>query len=167
MTDFFRLAYNNRTRGQVKRFVFQSNLCVGCFACESACKGKHRLPSGVRWIRVEKVDGSSAEGKARLSFRLTVCQQCEEPLCISSCPTGAIYQRNDGLTLIEGEKCSGCRECLKACPWEAIAFGETSQTASKCNLCPDLTEPRCLTYCPTGALTIISFHGARRDLPGG
>jgi len=144
----------------VKRLVFHSNLCVGCFACESACKGEHQLPSGVRWIRVNKVEETSSEGKAQLTFQLKVCQQCKDPLCISSCPVGAIYQNNDGLIILEGEKCSGCQECLTACPWDAIAFDESREKASKCNLCRDLAEPRCSTYCPTGAISTISSNDA-------
>ncbi len=149
----------------MKRLAFHSNLCVGCFACESACKGGRQLSFGVKWIRVKRIQGSSSEGEPRLSFQVRVCQQCEAPPCMSSCPAGAIYQRGDGLVMLEGEKCNGCRKCLKACPWEAIAFDEIRQTASKCNLCADLTEPRCLTFCPTGALTTISPHDAGGDFP--
>jgi len=144
----------------VKRFEFHSNLCVGCFACEAACKGEYQLPPGVRWIRIHRIEGSSAAGEAQVSFRLAVCQQCEAPPCIPSCAAGAIYRRNDGLIILEEEKCTGCKECVNACPWEAIAFDESRQTASKCNLCADLAEPRCLAYCPTGALaTILSKDG--------
>jgi Fe-S-cluster-containing dehydrogenase component len=151
----------------VKRFVFHPTLCVGCFACESACKAKHQLPSGVKWIQVKRIEESSDKGEMRLSFQVKVCQQCKAPPCISSCPTGAIYQRNDGLIMLEGEKCNGCQECIQACPWEAIAFDEARQRASKCNLCADLAEPRCSTYCPTGALTTISPHDAGIAFPPG
>ena len=151
----------------MKRFEFHPTLCVGCFACESACKAKHQLPSGVKWIQVKRIEESSDKGEMRLSFQVKVCQQCKAPPCISSCPTGAIYQRNDGLIMLEGEKCNGCQECIQACPWEAIAFDEARQRASKCNLCADLAEPRCSTYCPTGALTTISPHDAGIAFPPG
>ena len=133
--------------------MFNPSLCVGCFACELACKGEHQQPSGVKWIQVKRAEGTSDEGKPQLSFKVGVCRQCEAPLCVSACPVGAIFKKKDGLIMLEGKRCNGCRECIKACPWEAIAFDPACQTASKCNLCANLSEPRCVAYCSTGALT--------------
>ncbi len=140
----------------MKRLSFHPHLCVGCFACESACKGEHRLPSGVRWLRVHRTEESAGGDKMDLPYKITVCRQCETAPCIVSCPSGAIDRRPDGPVVLQEEKCSGCRECLGACPWGAIAFDEGGRRASKCNLCSDLIEPRCLAYCPTGALAADS-----------
>lgn len=149
----------------MNRLIFHSDLCVGCFACELACKGEHHLPVGVKWIQVKRDERTSDEGKPRLSFQIRVCQQCEVPPCVSACPVGAIFRKKDGLIMLEEEKCNGCRECIKACPWKAIAFDCARQTASKCNLCANLAEPRCLTYCPTAAITTASPLDSGNDFP--
>ncbi|HBB17466.1 MAG TPA: hypothetical protein DCZ97_10910 [Syntrophus sp. (in: bacteria)] len=146
------MAKNNRTREPVNRLIFHSNLCVGCFACELACKAEHHLPVGVKWIRVKRDESLSGESKPRLSFQVSICQQCEAPPCVPACPVGAIFPRKDGLVILEKERCNGCGDCIKACPWGAIAFDPARQTASKCHLCAHLAEPRCSTYCPTAAL---------------
>ena len=137
----------------MNRFIFHPHLCVGCFACEVACKEEHQLPIGIKWIQVERID---REEKPQLTFQLKVCQHCESPPCVSACHVAAISQGQDGIVILDGEKCDGCRECLEACPWGAIAFESARQRASKCNLCVDRAKPRCVTYCPSGAL-IFAF----------
>ena len=149
----------------MNRLIFHPTLCVGCFACELACKGEHQLSSGIRWIQVERVERIVGEGKPQLSFQLRVCQHCESAPCVPACPVGAIFQKKGGFILLDGEKCNGCQECLKACPWRAIAFDSARQTASKCNLCVHQAKPRCVTYCPSGALTLALPFDSGLGLP--
>jgi Fe-S-cluster-containing dehydrogenase component len=149
----------------MNRLIFHPDLCVGCFACEVACKAEYHLPVGVKWIQVNRDEETGGDGKQRLSFQVNVCRQCEHPPCVSACSVGAIFQRKDGLIILEEEKCNGCRECIKDCPWKVIAFDSARQRASKCNLCTQLAELRCLKYCPTSALTTASSLDFENDLP--
>ncbi|MDH4265174.1 MAG: 4Fe-4S binding protein [Deltaproteobacteria bacterium] len=140
----------------MNRLVFEPKLCVGCFACEVACKGEYQLPPGIRWIQVEKGAEITNEGTPWIPLNLKVCQHCAFPPCVSVCPAGAIEQIKDGLILLNEEKCNGCQKCLEACPFGAIAFDPSRQMASKCNLCIHQASPRCVTYCPSGALTFAA-----------
>jgi ferredoxin len=80
---------------------------------------------------------------------------------------GAIYKRDDGLIIIDPEKCTGCKLCVDTCPYGAIYFNETLRLAQKCTGCAHLlddgwNEPRCVDVCPTGALKF----GEASDLKG-
>ena len=84
---------------------------------------------------------------------------CDEPPCIPPCPIeGAIYKRDDGLVIIDSEKCTGCRLCVDACPYEAIYFNDDLNLAQKCTGCAHLLDggewkvPRCADACPTEAI---------------
>jgi tetrathionate reductase subunit B len=84
---------------------------------------------------------------------------CDEPPCIPACPiTGAIYKRDDGLVIIDSVKCTGCRACVDACPYDAIYFNEDLNLAQKCTGCAHLLDggewkiPRCADACPTEAI---------------
>jgi len=86
-----------------------------------------------------------------------VCQHCDEAPCISKCTSNAIYKRDDGIVIIDPEKCTGCRTCVEACPSGAVYFNRDMNIAQKCTMCAHLLdkgwkEPRCVDACPTGAL---------------
>ena len=84
---------------------------------------------------------------------------CDEAPCIESCPIeGAIYKRDDGLVIIDTDMCTGCKDCVDACPYDSIYFNDDLNLAQKCTGCAHLldggewSEPRCVDSCPTGAL---------------
>lgn len=118
--------------------------CVGCHACEVACKQEHELPTGVDLIRItERIP----------RFKPTYCRHCFRPPCLEACPTGAI-RRDKGVVLLDQEKCIGCRACLEACPFEAMGFDAEKGLAAKCDLCltPRVAqgrEPACVSVCQT------------------
>ena len=98
----------------------------------------------------------------------TLCKHCDEAACITACPVeGAIYKRDDGLVIIDPEKCTGCTSCVSACPYDVIYFNENLNIAQKCTGCAHLldngewTEPRCVDVCPTGALKFLEETEAR------
>lgn len=136
--------------------VFRRNLCLGCQACEIACKQEHDIPVGPRWIRVFKVGPEKTNGRLRLSFRQVRCMHCGKPLCLEACPTNAIYKRVDGLVLIDDKLCIGCEICIEACPFEAPQFNPEKDIVEKCNFCVHRVDegltPACVLVCPTKAL---------------
>lgn len=126
------------------------NDCMGCHACEVACKMEHQLPVGPRLIRV--IEKSP-------DYIPKYCRHCAKAPCIDACPAEAISRNGNGLVLIDDSKCIGCRECVQACPFEAMQFNEDSDVAVKCDMCSDrLAEgrgPACVATCSTRCIT---FH---------
>lgn len=95
--------------------------CIGCNACTIACKQKHATLPGVFWTKVN-VSEEGTYPHAFKKFLPTQCNHCENPTCMHVCPTGATYKREDGLVLVDQDKCIGCRYCMAACPYEARSF---------------------------------------------
>ena len=139
----------------VKEYTLMVNTedCVGCNACEVACKQEHNLPVGPRWIRVYPNGPRNIEGKLQLRYIVTHCMHCSDPLCKDACPVDAITKRRDGLVLIDEELCIGCKDCIEACPLGAMQFDEEKGVAQKCDLCVDRLEsglpPACVAACPS------------------
>jgi anaerobic selenocysteine-containing dehydrogenase/Fe-S-cluster-containing dehydrogenase component len=138
--------------------------CFGCKSCEAACKQEHRLGPGeyrnkVVWL------GDTDEGA--LDFLTLTCQHCERPACLRACPVNPKAITKDPLTevveVIE-DRCTGCGECVIACPYSAMGYDPAGHHAVKCDLCPDRRaeglEPACASICPGHA---IQF-GERSDL---
>jgi tetrathionate reductase subunit B len=87
-----------------------------------------------------------------------ICQHCDEAPCITACKQSAIYKRDDGIVIIDPEKCTGARQCVDACPYGVIYFNSDLNISQKCTFCAhlldkDWKETRCVDACPTGALT--------------
>ena len=145
-------------------FYFNANLCTGCKACQVACKDKWDLDLGVTWRRVAEYSGGSWTANPDGTYNNTVfayytsvaCNHCENPLCRDVCPTAAITKREDGVVLIEQDKCIGCRYCEWACPYSAPQFDEKRGVMTKCNMCYDALAaggaPACVSACPSRAL---------------
>jgi len=150
--------------------------CVGCNSCTVACRAEHGTPPTIQYHRVEKYE----VGKypvARMKFLPMPCMHCEDPACLKVCPTGATHRREDGLVLIDDDKCMGCRYCIVACPYHSRQFlsrirnyypqnnatpYETLKqpefekgTAVKCDFCVERLEagklPACVDTCPAQA----------------
>jgi Fe-S-cluster-containing dehydrogenase component len=142
------------------KFVIKKNDCMGCHACEVACKMEHKLGVGPRLIRVIE---KSPE------FIPVYCHHCAKAPCIESCPEKAIYRNNKGLVLIDEEKCIGCRECLEACPFGAMQFSDDKECAVKCDLCVDRLDqglkPACVNTCPTDCIVFSPKKGRYWEMP--
>lgn len=132
--------------------VFDLERCIGCHACTVACKAENGIERG-SWIRVEMLDGQpldTARGKfpeVTMHYLPFTCMHCQEAPCLDSCPVEAIYQRDDGVVVLDAAKCNGCQACLTACPYGVILWDETSQLATKCHLCTHRTEQGLLPFC--------------------
>jgi tetrathionate reductase subunit B len=87
-----------------------------------------------------------------------LCQHCDNAPCINACKIkGALYRRPDGLVIIDPTRCTGCKNCVDACPYQAIYFNTNLNIAQKCTGCAHLLdtgwkEPRCADACPTEAI---------------
>lgn len=150
-----------------KAFVIDVGRCCGCYNCQLACKDEHvdndwtpyakpQPDTGQFWMKLEE-NICGTVPKVKMHYIPLLCQHCDNPSCIDACAEGAIVKREDGLVLIEPEKCNGCKACLSACPYEVIYFNEELNLAQKCTGCAHLLDagqkmPRCVEACPTDAI---------------
>ena len=135
---------------------FLKEKCVQCHGCEVACKSWRGLELGVRWRRVDNIWHGTYPNVTSSSASIG-CMHCADPACIAVCPEDAIKKRpEDGIVAVDQDACSGCQDCLKACPFDVPQFGMDG-TMQKCDLCLDAIDmnsetPPCVTTCPTHAL---------------
>ncbi len=153
--------------------VIDLKLCIACYACVVTCKAENATPPGVFWGQVqEREDGKYPS--ARRVFLPVLCNHCAEPLCVKACPTGATTQREDGIVVVDHDKCVGCRYCLIACPYQVRSYVDKIRgyfeqgltpyeetgykkhrkgVVEKCTFCVDRVdkglEPACVANCPT------------------
>jgi Fe-S-cluster-containing dehydrogenase component len=156
--------------------VIDLDTCVGCHACAVNCKewntGGHSAPLpdynpytaqayGVWFNRIHSFESEDGPSGRTVHFPKS-CLHCAEPACVSVCPTGASYKREeDGIVLVNPETCIGCKLCSWACPYGAREFDEDQGVMKKCTLCIDriyntnLPEnervPACVSTCPASA----------------
>jgi Fe-S-cluster-containing dehydrogenase component len=119
--------------------VLDQTRCIGCHACTTACKSENEVPLGVTRTYVKSVDVGSYPN-VRRAFQVTRCNQCENPPCVTACPTGAMYQRADGIVDFDKRICIGCKACMAACPYDAIFINPEDHSAEKCNFCAHRIE---------------------------
>lgn len=158
-----------------KKFVMVIDLsrCKNLRKCQEACNHAHELNPGQNWVKVYPMQ--DAEHTAPY-WEPTTCMHCDEPPCVKVCPVDATFKRQDGIVLIDSDRCIGCRFCMAACPYSTRVFNwsapeipaekakqpyscETSMpqkkgTVGKCDFCADMTRkgelPHCVTACPNG-----------------
>ncbi|HSB02105.1 MAG TPA: DmsC/YnfH family molybdoenzyme membrane anchor subunit [Anaerolineales bacterium] len=144
-------------------FTFDAAFCSGCKACQAACKDKNDLPLGVLWRRVVEVSGGTwqkngaAWNNSVFAYNVSIaCNHCLHPKCAGVCPTGAYLVREDGIVLLDTEKCMGCGYCAWACPYGAPQYNVNTGTMTKCNFCFDHLDqglpPVCVAACPLRVL---------------
>ncbi len=163
--------------------VIDLNVCVGCHACVTSCKQWNTSgtagplpdqrpydddPSGVFFNRVQTYEVGCFPDTETVHFPKS-CLHCEDPPCVPVCPTGASYKREDnGVVLVDYDKCIGCKYCSWACPYGAREFDENNKVMKKCTLCIDrITDmslpeeerkPACVMACPTSARIYGDVH---------
>jgi len=148
--------------------IYDKDLCLGCEACEIACKQEHNLPVGPRWIHVVPRGPEEVDGKLILTFKNIRCMHCGKPPCIDACPEGAISKRADGIVLIDPELCTGCKACIEACPFGAPQFNPENNLVEMCTLCVHRVEkglkPACVSACVGGALKFGDINELTEEL---
>ena len=133
-------------------FYYDAGRCIQCRTCELACKGTRGLESGVKWRRVVETWDGEYPDVTRTFFSLA-CMHCDKPACAAVCPTGAIIKRaEDGIVVVDRDKCNGCQDCLPACPYGVPQFGADG-VMQKCDFCIETgRKPACVISCPAEAL---------------
>lgn len=151
--------------------------CIGCQTCTIACKAENGTGPDIFWNIVKDQESGRYPLVTRVFLPLP-CMQCEDPSCVSVCPTGASYRRDDGIVLVDPEKCVGCGYCVEGCPYgrrylnkrrvgyygkeetpnEQIGYSQhETGVAEKCTFCSHLLEqgkePACVKACPVKART--------------
>jgi sulfite dehydrogenase (quinone) subunit SoeB len=163
--------------------VIDLDTCVGCQACVVACKQWNTSgtlgpltdyqpygaePSGVAFNRVRSYEIDVFPNNKTVNMPMS-CMHCETAECVTVCPTGASYKRaEDGIVLVDQDKCMGCNLCAWACPYGARELDSASGTMKKCTLCVDRIydellpeadrQPACVLTCPTHARHFGDFE---------
>jgi len=153
-----------------RAMLYDANKCVGCRACQSACKSWNKLReesvgyggiyenpgslSGTTWTLI-KARELGLNGTNRLFFRKYQCFHCTEASCEAVCPVAAISHNNEAV-VINQKLCIGCGYCVQACPFDVAHRDEETGTSRKCTLCVDRTSkglnPACVEACPAEAV---------------
>lgn len=131
--------------------VIDLDRCIGCESCTVACKQENNVRLGAFWTKVLKMGPYGKFPDLEMYFLSVLCQHCKEPQCIQVCPTGASYKREDGIVLIDKDKCIGCQYCLMACPYGVRSYNKQEGVVEKCTLCAHLVDigeaPACVKTC--------------------
>lgn len=168
--------------GKQYGFFTDTTLCIGCKACEVACKEWNVLPSSKAglsgqsydntrelsahtWRHVKFVENFGADEtrptemppfQSHWLMMSDVCKHCSNAPCLEACPTGAIFRTEFDTVVVQQDICNGCGYCVPACPFGVIALEEADGKAHKCTLCYDRLkgglEPACAKSCPTESI---------------
>ena len=149
--------------------------CIGCQSCVVACKSEHNTPTGILQTNVLEREMGKFPNVVRV-FLPVLCNHCDEPTCVEVCPSQATTKREDGVVMIDFDKCIGCGACVEHCPYHARVLVQDNRTlfpdgktvfekpvhqkipgnvALKCDFCffrlAKGKQPACVEVCPTGA----------------
>jgi formate dehydrogenase iron-sulfur subunit len=157
-------------------FFTDTSLCIGCKACEVACKEWNHVPDSMQDLTGMSYDNTVALGANdwrhvkfieqptriqdeegfRWLMSSDVCKHCDEAACLDVCPTGALFRTEFDTVVVQSDVCNGCGYCVPACPFGVIERREGDGRAWKCTLCYDRLlddkEPACAQACPTNSI---------------
>jgi formate dehydrogenase iron-sulfur subunit len=158
-------------------FFTDTSVCIGCKACEVACKEWNAIPedglklTGMSYDNTESLSASTwrhvafieqrkevadGEGDLRWLMSSDVCKHCTHAACLDVCPTGALFRTEFDTVVVQQDICNGCGYCVPACPYGVIEKRESDGRAFKCTLCYDRLgeglEPACAKACPTDSI---------------
>jgi formate dehydrogenase iron-sulfur subunit len=153
-------------------FFTDTTVCIGCKACEVACKEWNDVPddglnflatsydntgslSADTWRHVAFIEQPKADG-VRWLMSSDVCKHCTHAACLDVCPTGALFRTEFDTVVVQADVCNGCGYCVPACPFGVIDKREPDGRVWKCTLCYDRLksdlEPACAKACPTDSI---------------
>lgn len=162
-----------------KAMLIDPSKCIGCRACQVACKQWNQLPaeetvfsgsyenppaiSAVTWTKIMFRE-SERDGVINWLFCKQGCMHCSDAACMTVCPSGAIYHTDAGTVAVDTTRCIGCNYCAASCPFQAVSFDRRTNLPPKCTFCHDRIvnglKPACAQACPTGAI----YYGDRPDM---
>ncbi len=143
-------------------FKFDINKCVGCHACSIACSIENSPGHEISWREVNTFNEERINSLPHYHLSMA-CNHCEQPICLEQCPARAISKNEEnGLVIIDENKCIGCKYCGWVCPYDAPKYNNTARIMTKCTLCDHRLEkklkPACVAICPTDALESEYFE---------
>jgi formate dehydrogenase iron-sulfur subunit len=165
-------------------FLTDSTLCIGCKACEVACKQWNMLPaeaphwsgqsydntlhlSETTWRHVTFTEQALPADGVRWLFNSDVCKHCTAAPCQEACPTGSLIRNEFDDVYLQQEICNGCGYCVVACPFGVLGRSQSDGTAHKCTLCYDRQRddmtPACAKACPTEAIKFGKVSDLKRE----
>ena len=153
--------------------------CNGCYNCFLACRDEHcgndfppysqaQPMTGHFWMKlIEKERGQYP--KVKVGYIAIPCMHCQDPPCIKYSPEGTVYQRDDGIVIVDPVKSKGQKQIIDTCPYRCIYWNEELSIPQKCTLCAHLLdqgwkEPRCVEACPTGALLFGDISDSNSEI---
>lgn len=147
--------------------VIDTVRCVGCMDCVVACKTENQVPEGFNrdWIAY---DVTGTFPTLHMEIRSERCNHCDDPPCVSCCPTGASHVHDvGGVVLVDADKCIGCKGCVASCPYGA-RFIHPDGYADKCTFCIHRVEqglqPACVSVCPTHCMHFGDLDDPNSDV---
>ncbi len=167
-----------------KKFVMVFDLakCDGCKRCTEACQAMHFTEPDREWIKVYKMKDNDA---TEPYFFPKPCFHCDNSPCVKVCPVDATFKRQDGIVLVDNERCIGCRSCMAACPYSTRYFNwskpiETSEistiayspeqslprkigTVEKCDFCPHMIRAGKMPVCVTSCIMDAIYFGDQNE----
>lgn len=174
----------------ISAFLTDATLCIGCKACEVACKEWNQVPADGFNFTGNSYDNTNALGAStwrhvmfleqpkRLGTQITgtedpfrwqflsdVCKHCEHSGCLEACPTGAIVRTELESVFIQSDVCNGCGYCVVSCPFGVVEKNHEVGTAFKCTFCYDRQRdglmPACAKTCPTRSIQFGDINDLR------
>lgn len=147
--------------------VIDLRRCIGCNSCTVACKSENNIPTGVwrSWVKgIEKGEYPDPS----MSFLPRLCNHCDHAPCVELCPVKASYKREDGLVLIDYDRCIGCGYCVVNCPYNSRFINPIRHTADKCTFCVQRLDagylPACVTTCIGRARTFGDLDDPKSEI---
>ena len=174
MTELAIQRVDGRAGAERMGFFTDTTVCIGCKACEVACKQWNDLPAdgsqfkkggsydhtgelgASTWRHVRFIEQLEEEQGPKWIFMSDVCKHCTNAGCLDSCPTGALIRTEFDTVVIQPDVCNGCGYCIPSCPFGVIDRDHIDGRAAKCTLCYDRLEdglePACAKSCPTDSI---------------
>jgi formate dehydrogenase iron-sulfur subunit len=170
--------YGDRARPRVGFFT-DTTVCIGCKACEVACKDWNDVPENPfawagasydntgslganAWRHVAFVEQRVNADGLRWLMSSDVCKHCTTAACLDVCPTGALFRTEFGTVVVQPDVCNGCGYCVPACPYGVLDRRPGDGRVWKCTLCYDRlkvgAEPACAKACPTDSINFGSLE---------
>ena len=187
--DLDQVTHNVRRGIPGRKFTMVVDLakCQNALACQRSCNKHHFVTGDNAWLKVYKMQETEDTAPYWMP---TLCMHCDQPACVTVCPVDATFKREDGLVLIDNDRCVGCRFCMAACPYSTRVFNwnEPKQefemnmdviegmhspehagmpsvkgTVDKCDFCPHQAEKGELPHCVTACPNGVFYFGDKNE----